>query len=422
MVIATKKFEVRSSPLTGLGGGDFSLANVSDRNPIPSEEQALKYMYTDYGPPASFDPVTGQFFPSNGRGGSSGDNTLDSGLNFNNINADVIPRISPIDEGQFDNSNGCPYGFYQFGKVCVPDTSINPNSVGSELGSGGVGGLSSFGKGPAKGIILAITPPQFTQLGQEFIVLTDIQNVGGAAAKFYTSISIPDLKIDSVTSNSTLVMPLAKMKIGQRVIMPSSVTASNSLYSATVQLIQIPISYTGTATPTTQIDDTGKVNIPAAGYRGPLPPMGGGVAGTTGAGIGLPPGGLGGGPVLNQPPPFNPQLPQGPATIMVLPYQSVYNPNQSVFVRGSGFPPSASIALQVYNVVNSSGQMQFGSRLSSIPIFADMYGNFGSNLILPYSMSSNSLAIIAFDANSGTRAQTVIQIGGIRPLISNGMY
>lgn len=449
MTLASKRFEVNSSGFSNLTGDNTQLANLTDNSPIPDDEQRLRYMYTNYGPQATFDPNTGQFLPAQSQGGYNaltninyGQNEIDSApgdvYNIGGVPFQVpIPRTSPIDEGQFgvDNSNGCPAGFYQFGKVCVPDTSLNPNSVGSELnvntgvfGTNGIlGGDSNFGKGAGKGIILAITPPQFTELNQEFIVLTDMQNIGGTAAKFYTSISIPDINLTASTSNSTMVMPLAKMKIGHRVIMPSTVT-SQTLLSATVQLIQVPISYSGTANPTTQIDDTGKVNIPAPGYRGPLPPMGGGVAGTTGAGVGTPPGGFGGGPTLLPPPPFMPTSGSGSpfpgmggtgAFIQVTPYQTVYNPYQTVYVSGGGFYPGEPIALQIYNVSNMNGLSQFGSRLSSVTVYASGNGSIGPNipLTLPYPGSGN-LAIIAYGSTSTQRAQFMLPMIPVSPFSS----
>lgn len=321
MTFTSKRFEVRTNPWAGIG--EPNLSNLSDLY-RPGDEDRLKWMYTQYGPSASFDPNTRQFFPNYGKGGNLGQygaapnygqGEIDSapgdtfienvGIGGQQVSDPFqipIPRISPIDESQFGGgSNGCPSGFYQFGKVCVPDTSLNPSSPGSELGSGGLFGTQYYGKGGPKGVITSITPPQFTQANQEFIVLTDMQNIGGEPAKFYTIISIPQINISGAMSNSTLVNPLSKMKIGQRVIMPTNVP-TNTLLQATVQLAKIPISNTGVQNTSTIIDDNGSVNIPTPGYRGPLPPAGGNIAGTIGAGQGLYPG----------PPPIFPMPPQQP--------------------------------------------------------------------------------------------------------------
>jgi|SRR3982750_1327690 len=312
MTFTSKRFEVKSNPWSGIG--EPNLSNLSDLF-RPGDEDRLKWMYSQYGPQASFDPRTRQFFPGNlGQygappnyggelDGSPGDAyNLGGGSPFQV----PIPRISPIDESQFGGSNGCPSGFYQFGKVCVPDTSLNPNSVGSELGQGGFFDGSFYGKGGPKGVISAVTPPQFTQANQEFIVITDMQNIGGQPAKFMTSIDIPELGISGDVSNSTLVNPLSKMKIGHRIIMPAT-AAVNKLFTANVKLIKIPLTNTPLdagppANPGGTLDDSGQVSIPSPGFRGPVPPAGGGIAGTIGAGQGLYPG----------PPPIFPQPPQQP--------------------------------------------------------------------------------------------------------------
>lgn len=311
MTFTSKRFEVKSNPWAGIG--EPNLANLSDLF-RPGDEDRLKWMYTQYGQPASFDPNTGQFFPN-----------LNSQLNYGQHEIDgspgdeydlgggtpfqvPIPRISPIDESQFGGSNGCPSGFYQYGKVCVPDTSLNPSSPGSELGVGGFFNGSFYGKGGPKGVISAITPPQFTQQNQEFIVITDMQNIGGQPAQFFTSIDIPELNISGDTSNPVLVNPLSKMKIGHRIIMPGNIPANpNKLYNANVrlmklQLTNVPADSAPPAASTGVVDGTGSVSIPAPGFRGGVPPAGGGIAGTIGAGQGLFP----------SPPPIFPQPPMAP--------------------------------------------------------------------------------------------------------------
>lgn len=423
MTFTSKRFEVRANPWSGVGdpiASNPQLSNLTDRN-LPDDDQKLKWMYTQYGKQATFDPTTGQFFPATL---NYGQHEIDSAPgDYIGGGSDPfyvpIPRISPIDEGQFGGgSNGCPYGFYQFGKTCVPDAGLNPDGSGSLLGSGGTLGASFYGKGGAKGVINAITPPQFTQPNQEFIVITDMQNIGGTPAKFATQISIPDINISGSTSNSTLVNPLQKMKIGHRIIMPANVSTAQ-LLNAQVQLINIPLTQSGVATAGTApvVDDNGKVSIPSPGYRGPLPPMGGGIAGTLQSGVGLFPTPQGGFPQPPTMPPsfgppnfLGPPIPAAVGGLQLVPTQASYMNGQQVTAIASGFMPGEPVTIQIYSVTNLQGMMQFGTRLYSTNVTASPQG-VATKSIPIISSGGNRSAVIAIGNMSGQRQQIIINVG-----------
>ena len=436
MTFGSKRFEVKSNPWSNLS--QPGLANLSDF--MPDDDERLKWMYTQYGGDNSayFDPINKKFYPNYGQheGSMSGGDNID-GFQV------PIPRISPIDEGVFGTGGqtnaGCPSGFYQFGQTCVPDVSINPNSVGNSLtGGSGTGSFGQyFGKGDAKGLINAVVPPQMTVKNQEFIVLTDMQNVGGQPAKFYTRVTIPELNMIQDVSNSTLVMPLAKMKIGHRIIMPSTVT-SNNLLQAKVDLARIPISNTGDTTSLTPIiDDQANVSIPSPGYRGAMPPPGGGLAGTIPSGVGFPLNGLGGvlpaqgfpgtyaPPPGYFPPPNYPQqpmfpgipaIPVIPATIgfpqiIVNPIQELYKDGENVTVAGSGFAPGERITVQIYTVDDNAGLPVFQNKKKEEHETAKGDGTFVQKIQTPENPSGKryqKLAVVAIGDYSQTRATQLI--------------
>lgn len=436
MTFTSKRFEVKANPWAGVGDNS-NISNLSDSGALPDDDQKLKWMYNQYGPKATFDPNTKQFFPATL---NYGQNEIDSapGDTFNEGGDGgepfqvPIPRISPIDEGQFSNSNGCPSGFYQFGKVCVPDASLNPDSPGSELGVGGNPLNKYYGNGPAKGIITAITPPQFTQPNQEFIVITDMQNIGGEPAKFYTQISIPELNLTASTSNSSIVNPLQRMKIGHRIIMPATISASTStLLTANVQLGRIPLTGTGTPNQTSIFDDTGKVSIPAPGYRGPLPPGGGGgmMAGTIASGQGLYPGAP---PFTPIPPPQYPPRPRfyppppppfrafvgfetDPKTkfqqqLQILPFKTKYTDGDVVRIVSTGYQKGEHVSIQVYDVVNLQGTLSYGTRLVNKVYIANKAGSIDGHIKLS-SNGSKKIAVVVLGNASLKKVQTLLNIG-----------
>ena|SRR3982751_2363137 len=450
MTFGSKRFEVKSNPWSNLS--QPGLSNLSDF--FPEDDERLKWMYTQYGGANSayFDPINKKFYPNFGQheGSMSGGDSYD-GFGV------PIPRISPIDEGIFQtggSSNaGCPSGFYQFGQTCVPDVSINPNSPGNALG-GGVGQF--FGKGDAKGLINAVVPPQFTAKNQEFVVLTDMQNVGGQPAKFYTRITIPLLNMVEDVSNSTLVMPLAKMKIGHRIIMPSTVTG-NALLPARVELVRIPISNTGDTTSLTPlVDDQASVSIPSPGYQGAMPPPGGGLAGTIPSGVGMPLPGLGGVlpmqgyPGTFAPPPGTPGapgsgwpglptgggfppigFPASPVPIPVLPgggggiavgvgfgpqitidpMRSEYKDGDPIRVIGSGFAPGERVTVQIYDVDPNAGLTTFGKKRKEGTTTARADGTFSKSIDVPENYSGTRrmpYGVVAIGDMSQTRATIMI--------------
>ena len=411
MTFGSKRFEVKSNPWSNLS--QPGLSNLSDF--FPEDDERLKWMYTQYGGANSayFDPINKKFYPN-----YQSQTSMSGGDSYDGFGV-PIPRISPIDEGMFQtggSSNaGCPSGFYQFGQTCVPDVSINPNSPGNALG-GGVGQF--FGKGDAKGLLNAVVPPQFTAKNQEFVVLTDMQNVGGQPAKFYTRITIPLLNMVEDVSNSTLVMPLAKMKIGHRIIMPSTVTG-NALLPARVELVRIPISNTGdTVSLTPLVDDQANVSIPSPGYQGAMPPPGGGLAGTIPSGVGMPlpglggvlpvqgypggyaprpgmpgaPGGFPGGPPPGMPPIGWPAGPIGMPGGMVIgygpqividPMKSEYKDGDNIKVVGSGFVPGERVTVQIYDVDPNAGMTTFGSKRKEESTSAKGDGTFSKSIEVP---------------------------------------
>jgi hypothetical protein len=448
MTFGSKRFEVKSNPWGNMGTPNLS--NLSDRDIF--DDERLKWMHTEYWDnQARFDPVSGKFYPNwgdlDGRGG--GGRGRGGGGTF----PETIPRISPINEGIFDeSSNGCPYGFYQFGKVCVPNADMTKGGPG---GLSGVGLSEFFGKGDAKGLINAITPPQFTAKNQEFIVMTDVQNIGGRPAKFYTKVSIPEINMTGDVSNSTMVMPLAKLKIGHRIIMPQTVVGNN-LLNAKVELIRLPIDNLGNTTSTVElVDDIGQVSIPSPNYRGPLPPIGGGlVGGPTGSpyggpltGMGMPPppfGGGGGrppmgppfgGPFPPQPPPpfgFPPRGPPPPIffprprpgggppgmispQIMVNPQSPSYAAGSTIYVTGNGFVPNENIAVQLYSVSNAAGIVKFLKRLTTQSVRAEFNGFFPGPvaIAIPIRPGTTKVAVVAYGDQSKMKVQQVLTLTGI---------
>ena len=431
MTFASKRFEVKSNPWSNLGVP--GLANLSDF--MPGDDERLKWIYTQYmGNNASFNPYLKEFYPNYNDGfggggggrGTSGDPMLDR-----------IPRLSPINEGIFnESSNGCPAGFYQFGKVCVPSVDTRGGS-GSDLAAGPGSSLSEFfGKGDARGLINAITPPQFTQKNQEFIVLTDVQNIGGKPAKFYTKVTIPDLNITNDVSNSTMIMPLAKLKIGHRIIMPLTVT-SNNLLNAKVELMRLNIdgsSLTSAPTSGEIVDDVGSVSIPSPNYRGPLPPIGGGL-------VGGPNGNPYGGPMTNPrgfpmfPPSMPPMIPGGGQAfpgpimfppngpypnminpqIMVNPYTFSYPAGSTIYVTGSGFVPNETVAVQLYSITNTSGIVKFLKRLTTQSIQARFNGMFPGPvaITIPTRPGSTKVAVVAYGSQSKKKVQQVLELTGV---------
>lgn len=436
MTFASRRFEVKANPWGNLGTP--GLANLSDL--MPGDDERLKWIHTNFNK-ASFNPVTGEFYPNFGRGGRGG-----GGGGYDPM-LDRIPRISPINEGMLGdgNSNNCPAGFYQFGNVCVPSVDTRGGSGSDLAGQPG----TFFGKGDGKGIINAITPPQFTAKNQEFIVMTDMQNIGGQPAKFYTKIAIPDLNITGDVSNSTMVMPLAKTKIGHRIIMPLTVT-SNNLLNATVELIRIPLTSTGAETTdmTTMgaVDDRGTVSIPSPNYRGPMPPVGGGLFGTPGSGFPFPQPGMGGFPPMGMPPmgfppmggppPMPPGFPGFPPSgpiypgpfppttelrVYITPFLAAYPVGSSITVSATGFNPSESCQIQIYSTLSSSPGVatKYYKRLVNKKVEADATGRVPPTLtIIPNTNFSGAatLAIIVYGNSSKRKAEQLISaIGGTLP-------
>ncbi len=429
MTFGSKRFEVKSNPWANVMGNN--LANLSDRDIF--DDERLKWMHTEYmRNQASFDPVSGKFYPNFGGGDGGGRGR--GGGTF----PDTIPRISPINEGIFDeSSNGCPYGFYQFGKVCVPNADMTKGGPG---GLSGAGLSEFFGKGDAKGLINAITPPQFTAKNQEFIVMTDVQNIGGRPAKFYTKVSIPEINMTGDVSNSTMIMPLAKLKIGHRIIMPQTVVGNN-LLNAKVELIRLPIDNLGNTTSTVElVDDVGQVSIPSPNYRGPLPPIGGGlVGGPTGSPYGGPLTGMGGGggmppfggppmppmggfPGPRGPPPiYFPRPPMGGPPgmvnpqILVNPQSATYEAGSVIYVTGNGFVPNETIAVQLYSVSNSAGVVKFLKRLTTQSIQARFNGFFPGPVAvtIPIRPGTTKVAVVAYGDQSKLKVQQVLTLTGI---------
>jgi hypothetical protein len=194
------------------------------------------------------------------------------GSTFGSDNLQIgIPSVSTGDlgSGGVGGTIQCPYGFYQYNNVCVPGVTLDPTNPANLLGLN-VGSTSyQF----AKGVILQVVPPVKTQAGQLFQVVTQIQNVGHQAGKFFTKVSVPQLGIAEVQSNSIYLAPAQKGVLYQSLQMPATVNQA-AIYTVQSDLYKSNIDSPGAPD---EKQDSNQANLPnpstTYGLPPPIPPI-----------------------------------------------------------------------------------------------------------------------------------------------------
>lgn len=192
------------------------------------------------------------------------------GANYGPDNLRIaMPSISP---GYGDSTNGpsCPEGFYYYNGTCVPGYAFNPKDPNNVIGiNNGPGSYQG-----ARGVITRVITPVQTQKGALFQVVTQIQNVGHQAGKFFTKISIGQLGITDQESNSAFLQGGQTGVLYATLQMPSTIPAGVTLLNVQSDLYQSNIGNPGV---TPQRDDTNQAQMPAPGtqygMKPPRPPI-----------------------------------------------------------------------------------------------------------------------------------------------------
>lgn len=296
-ISATKKFYVTDGPIPP----NLGIANINQAGYDPTDRDRLAIHYNPaagkiqlnaqndmygrsniMGGSYSFDP-NGDYLNS-GWPGSAGTNPihpLGSGLDnaltpatgaggalFGDNLRVGIPRVDP-GGGSSAGTIQCPYGFYQFNNVCVPGVNLDPTNPNNALGID-VGNASYQ---EAKGVILQVIPPVKTQKGALFQVVTQIQNIGHKAGKFYTKVSVGLLGLTDVQSNGAFLAPGQKGVVYQSLQMPEF-PPEGSLFQIKSDLYKQALDNPSAPE---QIQDSNQANLPnpdtTLGMPPPTPPI-----------------------------------------------------------------------------------------------------------------------------------------------------
>lgn len=180
-----------------------------------------------------------------------------------------FPRVSS-DSSNSSNGPSCPTGFYYYDGVCVPGVNLDPSNPANVLGFNT--GSGSFQN--AKGVILRVITPVSTQKGALFQIVTNIQNVGHQPGKFFTKVSVPQIGLAEVESNSAFLQGGQQGVLYATLQMPATIPANTTLLTVQSDLYQSNI---GNPTLTPAHDDTNTAQMPAPGtqygMKPPTPPI-----------------------------------------------------------------------------------------------------------------------------------------------------
>lgn len=181
----------------------------------------------------------------------------------------AMPSVS---QGFGDSTNGpsCPEGFYFYNGTCVPGAMFNPNDPNNVIGiNTGTGSYQN-----ARGVITRVITPVSTQKGALFQIVTQIQNIGHQAGKFYTKVSAPQIGLSEVQSNSAFLQGGQSGVLYATLQMPATVPDNTTLITVQSDLYQSSIGNPG-ATPIRDDSNTAQMPAPGVQYglKPPTPPI-----------------------------------------------------------------------------------------------------------------------------------------------------